>query len=196
MQENLPIHLQYRRDEEVVRAEQSLSQIVDATTRYLATKNHIQPKQFAEQHTMPMFAHMMQFLSLQHADLLRFVQTALIHQLEEEGQNTETLVGLPPDDVDNILGELDIIDKFLVKIDNLGGNKKELVEEIKKDAKEIRKSVAILAGTIQDFILEEEVDEGEEEEEFIELPEDEEEPLLAPDEADEPLIAEEETANV
>lgn len=190
MQENLPLHLQYRRDEEVVRAEQNLQNIVEATARYLQVKNHIQPKSFIEQNIMPILGNIVNFFSILNADLLKYVQSVFIHQMEEGGESTDTLVGIPQEDVDSILDELEAIDKFLVKIDSLGGNKKELVEEVKKDAKTIRNSIADLSRVIQEFSLEE-VNEGEEE--FIEFDaDDEEEPLIADEEepkTDEPLIA-------
>lgn len=197
MQENLPLHLQYRRDEEVVRAEQNLQNIVEATARYLQTKNHIQPKPFIEQNIMPILGNIVNFFSILNADMLKYFQSALVYQMEESGESTETIVGIPSDEAYSILDEFDVIDKFLVKLDSLGGNKKELVEEIKKEARDVRKSIADLAKVIQEFSLED-IESDEEEPEYIEFGEDEEEPLIAPDVSvsDEPLIADEESANV
>jgi hypothetical protein len=183
----LPLHLQYRRDEDVVRAEQALSSTVEATTRRLATTNHVNPKQFAEQHLMPIVAHIVQFFSMQHADLLRFMVSALAHQEREEV--TESLVGIPSDDVEAILSELERLDLFLVKVNDLGGNKQLVVEEIKKEAVELRETVSDLAEAIQDYSLEETGDEPE----YIELEDDE--PVGAPAAPeDEPLIEEEANA--
>jgi hypothetical protein len=58
----------------------------------------------------------------------------------------------------------------LVKIDSLGGNKKEALEEIKKEAKEFRKMLVDLSEAIQEYSLETEDDE----EGFIEFEDPEE----------------------
>lgn len=171
-QESFPMHLQYRRDEEVVRAEQILSSSVQAMAQKLNTTNHVNPKQFAEQHLVPVVTSIVQFFSMQHGDLLKFTQNALIHQLEQQGAATETMVGIPPDDVEAMCDELERIDRFMVKVDTLGGNKKELLEEVKKEARELRVALGDLAEAIQEYTLED----VEDEEDFVEFDESEEEP--------------------
>jgi hypothetical protein len=111
----------------------------------------------------------------------------LIHQ--EAGEEvTETLMGIPSDVVEAILGELERFDLFLVKLNDLGGNKQLVVDEIKKEAVELREALSDLAEAIQEYSLEETGDEPE----FIEFGDDEPETELAPVVApeDEPLIEE------
>lgn len=171
-QASLPIHLQYRKAEEVVRAEAELESTVSGVARKLATSNHIPTKQFAEQYLMPVIAHIVKFFSMQHADLLVFVQRALLEQGEGE-ESGEALVGIPQEDVDAIVSELERLDKFLVRLNDLGGNKKIIVEEIKKEAKQFRLAVSDIMNVVQDYSLEE-ADSGDDD--YLEFEDDDEEP--------------------
>ena len=169
--QQLPIHLQYRRDEDVVRAEHDLSQIVEATARKLATSNHLQAKQLAEQHMMPILAHMIQFFSIQNADFLRFVTSAFLHQAQES-ETPDTLVGIPPEDAEAMAKELERVLALLERVIGLGGRQTSELEAVKAEAKELRQAVKDLASSILEYALDLE-DDDEDDEDMFEISDEE-----------------------
>ena len=170
-QVELPGWLQYRRSEDVVRAEVQFQNALQEVERKLSTVNHIQPKTLAEEYLLPAIAHQAQFFALQTGDVLRYVAQIGIYlgsQIEGAAQveeDAEVMVGIPPEDAEALLGSLDELALFIERAAAKKASKDE--------AKKMRALVDQMRGAIQELVLEE-GEEGDEDDEYFDLDEDEE----------------------
>jgi hypothetical protein len=177
VQASIPPERRYNRDEMVTRLQLTFEELMKTGVHQASNSKILHTKQVQSDINIPLFGVLAQWMQLQIADLLRYVQANMA-----EGE-VEAVVGIPPQLSEDILAALEGVREWLVKDIAEAEGKTVKLDAIRAKAKRAISDLQDVMGAVDDLTLEEgDLGEGEG---------DEYEPLLSGDEGEEEAAAEE-----
>lgn len=102
----LPQHLKYRPSPEIVRAHSDWQNAFQHAAGAVKAMGHVRAPEAIAQTVLPLFAHLDNLFTILQADLSAYAEQVMALSQDLENRQ-DVLVGLHPDDVEDLVGQLD-----------------------------------------------------------------------------------------